>query len=219
MSIFKVPGIVFKIQESFRASFFWGSIKDKKKLAWIKWSNILASFDKGGLGVGGIKAFNISLIYKWRWRMMKNPEALWVKVIKSIHGAKAGMDSNGCQTNGLWAKIVGTIDHLHSSDLVQFSSIKYKVKDDSLICFWFDTWVRDSPLHDRFNRLFHLENSKECMIQDRFSNGSWSWDWIRPISSAFINILTTACSIFGLEHPMVETLDHAFFSCETAYNV
>nr|GEV07453.1 reverse transcriptase domain, reverse transcriptase zinc-binding domain protein [Tanacetum cinerariifolium] len=183
MSIFKAPGIVFKILESFRASFFWGSIEDKKKLAWIKWSNILASFDKGGLGVGGIKGFNISLIYKWRWRMMKNPEALWVKVIKSIHGAEAGMDSNGCQTNGLWAKIVGTINYLHSSDLVQFSSIKYKVGDDSLIRFWIDTWVGDSPLRDRFNRLFHLENSKECLIQDRFSNGSWSWDWIRPISS------------------------------------
>nr|GEU67934.1 RNA-directed DNA polymerase, eukaryota, reverse transcriptase zinc-binding domain protein [Tanacetum cinerariifolium] len=72
-------------------------------------NKLSASFDKGGLGVGGVKAFNISLIYKWRWRMMKNPEALWVKVIKSIHGAKAGMDSNGCQTNGLWAEIVGTI--------------------------------------------------------------------------------------------------------------
>ncbi|GJV14423.1 putative RNA-directed DNA polymerase, eukaryota, reverse transcriptase zinc-binding domain protein, partial [Tanacetum coccineum] len=118
-----------------------------------------------------------------RWRMMKNPEALWVKVIKSIHGAEAGMDSNGCQTNGLWAKIIGAINHLHSSDLVPFSSIKYKVGDGSLIRFWIDTWAGISPLCDRFNRLFHLENSIECLIQDRFSNGSWSWDWTRPISS------------------------------------
>ncbi|GJR05818.1 putative RNA-directed DNA polymerase, eukaryota, reverse transcriptase zinc-binding domain protein [Tanacetum coccineum] len=83
----------------------------------------------------------------------------------------------------LKAKIVGTINHLHSSDLVPFSSIKYKVGDGSLIRFWIDTWAGDSPLCDRFNRLFHLENSKECSIQDHISNGSWSWDWIRPISS------------------------------------
>ena len=28
-----------------------------------------------------------------------------------------------------------------------------------------------------------MENSKECLIQNHISNGSWSWDWIRPISS------------------------------------
>ncbi|GJY29077.1 reverse transcriptase domain-containing protein [Tanacetum coccineum] len=115
-------------------------------------NKLSASFDKGGLEVGSIKSFNISLIYKWRWCLMKNPEALWVKVIKSIHGAEAGMYSNGYQTNGLWAKIVGTINHLHLSDLVPFSSIKYKVGDGSLIRFWIDTWAGDSPLRDRFNR-------------------------------------------------------------------
>ncbi|GJS20918.1 hypothetical protein Tco_0449550 [Tanacetum coccineum] len=35
--------------------------EDSKKLAWVKWSNILASLDKGGLGVGSLKAFNMSL--------------------------------------------------------------------------------------------------------------------------------------------------------------
>ena len=169
---------------------------------------ILASFDKGGLGVGSLKAFNISLIYKWRWRLLASPEALWVKVIKSIHGAEAGMDLNNCQTNGLWAKIVGTINHLHSSGLVPFSSIKHKVGDGFLMFFWIDTWAGNSPLRDRFNRLYHLENSKECLIQNRISNGSWSWDWIRPISSGrslteyirmlevsvFVTMLMTYCS-------------------------
>ncbi|GJT66456.1 RNA-directed DNA polymerase, eukaryota [Tanacetum coccineum] len=152
MLIFKAPETIVKMLESFRASFFWGSTEDKKKLAWIK------------------------------WRLLKSPEALWAKVIKSIHGTEAGMDSNGCQTNGLWAKIVGTINHLHSSDLVPLSSIKYKMGDGSLIRFWIDTWTGNLPLRDRFTRLFHLENYKECLIQDRTSNGPWSWDWIRPIS-------------------------------------
>ncbi|GJU29578.1 RNA-directed DNA polymerase, eukaryota, reverse transcriptase zinc-binding domain protein [Tanacetum coccineum] len=57
LSIFKVPETVVKSFESLRASFFWGSSEDFKKLAWVKWSNILASLDKGGLGVGSLKAF------------------------------------------------------------------------------------------------------------------------------------------------------------------
>ncbi|GKG32122.1 hypothetical protein Tco_0427072, partial [Tanacetum coccineum] len=51
-SIFKVPEVVLKTLKSLRASFFWGATGDTRKLAWIKWSNILASLDKGSLGVG-----------------------------------------------------------------------------------------------------------------------------------------------------------------------
>ncbi|GJU68843.1 RNA-directed DNA polymerase, eukaryota, reverse transcriptase zinc-binding domain protein [Tanacetum coccineum] len=47
-SIFKASKAITKQLESLRASFFLGASGDKKKLAWIKWSNILASLDKGG---------------------------------------------------------------------------------------------------------------------------------------------------------------------------
>ena len=48
MSIFKVPEMVIKVLEHLHASFFWGATEDNKKLAWIIWSNVLASFDTGG---------------------------------------------------------------------------------------------------------------------------------------------------------------------------
>ncbi|GJS80309.1 DNA-directed DNA polymerase, partial [Tanacetum coccineum] len=52
MSIFKAPNMVIKVSKSLRALFFWGSTEDNKNIAWVKWSNILASFNKRGLGVG-----------------------------------------------------------------------------------------------------------------------------------------------------------------------
>ncbi|GJW99501.1 RNA-directed DNA polymerase, eukaryota, reverse transcriptase zinc-binding domain protein [Tanacetum coccineum] len=82
----KVPEMVVKSLKSLRASFFWGSSEDSKKLVWVKWSNSLASLDKGGLGVGNLKVFNMSLLLKWRWRLFHNPNALWVHVVKAIHG-------------------------------------------------------------------------------------------------------------------------------------
>ncbi|GJX36953.1 hypothetical protein Tco_0250256 [Tanacetum coccineum] len=84
------------LEKVFRASFFWGATGDSRKLAWIKWSNILASLDKGGLGVGSLKAFNNSLLLKWRWRLLNKPPALWVEVQKSIHGNEAGIELKGC---------------------------------------------------------------------------------------------------------------------------
>lgn len=188
---FKVPETVFvlfsetivKSLESLRAFFFWGGTDDSKKLAWVKWSNILSSMDKGGLGVGSLKAFNMSLLLKWRWRLFQNPNALWVHVVKAIHGDEAGIDLNGCNNNGVWAGIVGSINHLHSSGIVPLNSIRFKVGDGSSIRFWKDTWLGDAPLYIRYNRLYHLDNNKDCLIQHRIANSSWAWDWSRPVNA------------------------------------
>ncbi|GKB00050.1 reverse transcriptase domain-containing protein [Tanacetum coccineum] len=48
--------------ESLPASFLLGDSGGNKKMAWIKWDNILASHDKGGLGIGSLKAFNLALL-------------------------------------------------------------------------------------------------------------------------------------------------------------
>ncbi|GKG07796.1 hypothetical protein Tco_0330765, partial [Tanacetum coccineum] len=34
----------------------------------------------------GLKAFNLALLQKWRWRLLSSPNALWVQVIKAYHG-------------------------------------------------------------------------------------------------------------------------------------
>nr|GEX15079.1 zinc finger, CCHC-type [Tanacetum cinerariifolium] len=45
--------------------------QDTKSLAWVKWSNVLPSFEKRGLNIGSLKAFNIALLQKWRWRLYR----------------------------------------------------------------------------------------------------------------------------------------------------
>ncbi|GKB02772.1 putative RNA-directed DNA polymerase, eukaryota, reverse transcriptase zinc-binding domain protein [Tanacetum coccineum] len=61
-----------------------------------------------------------------------------VNVVKSIHGDEAGIDLKGCQTNGLWAHIVGTIFQLHSSGIVPLNSISFKAGDGSLMWLTID---------------------------------------------------------------------------------
>ena len=114
--------------------------------------------------------------------MLKDPSALWVKVLKSIHGEEAGFELAGCQSNGLWARIVGSIYQLHSSGCVPLNAFRFNVGDGSMIRFWKDIWLGDQPLCARYNRLFHLEKNRNCLIRDRIVNGSWSWDWCRPVN-------------------------------------
>ncbi|GJR74809.1 putative RNA-directed DNA polymerase, eukaryota, reverse transcriptase zinc-binding domain protein [Tanacetum coccineum] len=103
LSLFKAPTTVLKTLETIRASFFWGGSLNSNKLSWMKWPHVLASFDKGGLAIGSLKAFNLALLHKWRWRFFVNPGSLWVKVIRALHGSEGGFDQNGCKFNGIWS--------------------------------------------------------------------------------------------------------------------
>nr|GEZ20428.1 hypothetical protein [Tanacetum cinerariifolium] len=79
--------------------FFLGGSHEARKLAWIKWENAISSYDNDGLNVDSLKAFNLALLQKCRWRLLSHKNALWVKVIKALHGQEGGFDNNGCICN------------------------------------------------------------------------------------------------------------------------
>ena len=68
MSLFKVPMKVLHKMEAIRCHFFNGIDHNSKKSIWVKWSKVLASKEKGGLGVSNLYALNRALLFKWVWR-------------------------------------------------------------------------------------------------------------------------------------------------------
>ncbi|GKC19432.1 hypothetical protein Tco_1021582 [Tanacetum coccineum] len=72
--IIVMEGLYMALNDGLAANMFHGvkgSSEDFKNLAWVKWSNILASLDKEGLGISSLKAFNMSLLLKWIWRLIR----------------------------------------------------------------------------------------------------------------------------------------------------
>ncbi|GJX36378.1 putative RNA-directed DNA polymerase, eukaryota, reverse transcriptase zinc-binding domain protein [Tanacetum coccineum] len=145
LSIFKAPESILNTLESLRSRFFWGGSQDSKNMAWVKWSHVLPSFDKGGLNIGSLKAFNLALLQKWRWRMFSSPNTLWVNTIKALHGQDGGLDNQGCNFNGIWSRIVGTSNFLHSKISSLLNSFRFKV-DVAPVSFLERHMIGDSPL-------------------------------------------------------------------------
>ncbi|GJV58469.1 RNA-directed DNA polymerase, eukaryota, reverse transcriptase zinc-binding domain protein, partial [Tanacetum coccineum] len=192
MSIFKAPDAVIKSLET--------------------------PLEKGGLGVGSLKAFNYSLLLKWRWRMLNCPSSLWVKVLKSIHGDEASFDIKGCQSNGLWACIVGHIvggsASLYQSRPSLSGRTQADLKNLLIDISSLDIKVgRDSPIFT-----LSSDNIFSVSVARKYLD-----DWMLHSLPHRLNLSSRGLDIDSISCPVcngfVESNSHVFFSCTSASNI
>jgi hypothetical protein len=86
LSFFKMPIKVVKKMKGIQRRFLWGGVGDNKKVCWVKWRNVCQPKSKGGLGVRDIKLVNISLLAKWKWRLIDDVPTLWKEVLEDKYG-------------------------------------------------------------------------------------------------------------------------------------
>ncbi|XP_071685607.1 uncharacterized protein [Rutidosis leptorrhynchoides] len=148
-------------------------------MSWVRWDKILGPFVRG-LNIGGLKAFNLALIYKWRWRFLTNPNDMWVALIKSIHGPLFEKTNSHTST---WSSIVANCSNISIESLLPSDCFKMKIGYGRNISFWLDLWCGNSTLKSRFNRLYHLDLNKLDVLADKHVEGMWQWQWVRDITS------------------------------------
>ncbi|GJR07167.1 protein kinase-like domain, concanavalin A-like lectin/glucanase domain protein [Tanacetum coccineum] len=122
MSIFRVPMSVLRTLESIRSYFFNGHDPNSKRTSWVKWKNVLASKEKGGLGVSSLYALNRGLMFKWVWRFFTQNTSLWSRVIKAIHGEDGKVGKQVKSTfPSYWMDIVQDVNLVPVSDRWKWS--------------------------------------------------------------------------------------------------
>lgn len=70
----------------------------------------------------------------------------WGFVIKLIHGEDACLGSIGCTTNGIWAKIISSINSLHPLAIISKGMLRFVVGCHNQLRFWKDIWLGDDTL-------------------------------------------------------------------------
>ncbi|PWA79808.1 hypothetical protein CTI12_AA201500 [Artemisia annua] len=149
---------------------------------------MLNTKEKGGLGIGSLWAFNIALLYKWRWRFHTDTNGVWRNIIKSIHGVHAGLNETLIHQkgSGTWKDISKIVVNMHMQQLIPHSVIKRNIGNGENTFFWLDLWVGSHPLIVAYPRLYALEVNKSCSVTDRRVANNWVLDWfsnIRPKNS------------------------------------
>jgi hypothetical protein len=86
LSFLKIPLLVWKKVRRIQREFLWGCKGGRARISWVKWDVVCKPKKLGGLGVRDIRAVNISLLAKWRWRLLEDDNAMWKRVLRSKYG-------------------------------------------------------------------------------------------------------------------------------------
>lgn len=67
------------------ARFWWRSKGKNRDIHWKSWEVLTSNKSEGGLGFKDFTPMNYALLAKQAWRVIQNPNALWVTVLKSLY--------------------------------------------------------------------------------------------------------------------------------------
>ena len=82
MGCFKLPiGLCNEI-EAMARKFWWGQSGEKRKIHWLKWSEMTKSKSEGGMGFRDLALHNDSLLAKQAWHLLHDQSSLFYKVFK-----------------------------------------------------------------------------------------------------------------------------------------
>ncbi|GJS52143.1 hypothetical protein Tco_0625505 [Tanacetum coccineum] len=131
----KVGDIMSRVILGLR-NLFNGVEGSDRKLTWIAWKNVLASKEKGGLGVYSYFALNRALLFKWVWRFISQDSSLWSKFIKALHETKGSFDNvTIVSRRSPWLNILREVSSLKRKGIDLLSYARRKVGNGATPCF------------------------------------------------------------------------------------
>jgi hypothetical protein len=86
LSYLKMPVKVWKEVVKIQRKFLWGGLSKKNKTCWVKWEDVCRPKNMGGLGVRDLRLVNISLLAKWRWKLLSSEKEVWKDVVAAKYG-------------------------------------------------------------------------------------------------------------------------------------
>ena len=103
MGCFKILKSLCKDIEALIRKFWWGYKGDKRKTHWVGWKKLCKSKGQGGLGFKDIETFNLAMLDKQVWRLLRSKDSFFYKVFKSKYFPDCTILEEGVKLNGSYA--------------------------------------------------------------------------------------------------------------------
>jgi mannosylglycoprotein endo-beta-mannosidase len=157
----------------------------------VKWKVVCKDKKKGGLGVRDLEVVNLSLLSKWRWRLLNREDlALWKEVLVAKYGLHILNNVNLSMEvspyfESLWWKDICSLEGWVDSTNWLEDVIVRRLGNGMHTQFWKDVWIGDSPLCIRFPRLYSISLQKneyvEVLLEVDGERRRWNFLWRRNL--------------------------------------
>lgn len=176
MSCFLLPQNVTNKLRGVISKFWWSKKNNNRGLHWLAWEKISFPLSDGGLGFRDLKEFNLALLAKQVWRLLRFPDSLLCRVLKGryfrysnpLEAQKANSPSYGWKS--MMAAKPLLQDGLRKNVLSGFST---KV--------WCDNWIPTIPARPaNDNGVYRDPNLYVNHLID-FNTKEWKLDLINEL--------------------------------------
>jgi hypothetical protein len=143
LSYMKMPLKVWRELVKIQRVFLWVGLTKQNKTCWVRWDAVCRPKKEGGLSVCDLRLVNISLLAKWKWKLLSHDVELWKEVV----AAKYGRDVVGKRNLGLidvtrlgspwWRDLC----HLDKDSQWFTEAVGKKIGNGDSTSFWNDVWV------------------------------------------------------------------------------
>ncbi|CAN1157596.1 Putative ribonuclease H protein At1g65750 [Linum perenne] len=140
MSLFYLSATLTKRMDTMVRNFFWSGAMNKRSIHWSGAETLCNPKNEGGLGFRNFSDFNLALLAKQGWRILTNPNALWVRLLKSLyfHNRDFLSAKRGARPSWIWSSI------FKARDTVSLGALKI-LGDGSTIDINNDPWIPTLP--------------------------------------------------------------------------
>ncbi|CAN0837158.1 LINE-1 retrotransposable element ORF2 protein [Linum grandiflorum] len=84
-SCFLLPKSLHKKMDTVLRNFWWAGDGQRRSIHWVSSYKLTSSKDMGGLGFKSFRDFNIAFLAKLGWKIIQQPQALWVRLLKALY--------------------------------------------------------------------------------------------------------------------------------------
>ncbi|XP_062021220.1 uncharacterized mitochondrial protein AtMg00310-like [Rosa rugosa] len=136
MSVFLMPATLCKAINSDISNFWWGFSDSKEKTHWKAWDVLCKSKLEGGMGFKDLLIYNKALLAKQCWRLLKNPDALWSRVLKARYFSNSSflLAKKGARPSWIWNSLLAGRETISKNAL-------WQIGNGRSVDVWTDRWV------------------------------------------------------------------------------
>ncbi|XP_015959674.1 uncharacterized protein LOC107483570 [Arachis duranensis] len=136
MNIIKFPKSFCKRIEAAVARFWWKSNGKERSIHWQSWVKLTRSKNSGGLGFKDLECQNIAQLAKQAWRMLKEEDAIWVRILKAIYYPNCSLweAREGRSASWIWRSLLEGRDFLRRKG-------SWSIGNGTEVDIWEDNWV------------------------------------------------------------------------------